>query len=124
MTDPEHAGGCLCGGVRYRVTGPLRDVKVCHCSACRRSHGGPAAYAACPRERLTLTEQRSLRWHEHAAARRGFCAECGGRLFWSRTDRDTISIAAGTLDDPTGLRTMEHIFTHDAADWEELPGSA
>ena len=24
------AGGCLCGAVRYRVNGPLRDIRVCH----------------------------------------------------------------------------------------------
>jgi hypothetical protein len=25
-----HSGGCLCGGVQYAVTGPLRDVVNCH----------------------------------------------------------------------------------------------
>jgi hypothetical protein len=110
--------------VHYAVAGPLRNVKVCHCSVCRRTHGGAAAYTACQREQLVLTEQTTLRWHEHDGARRGFCSECGGRLFWSRQDRETISIAAGTLDDPTGLRTLGHIHVPDAADWEEPPSSA
>ncbi|MBT9317995.1 GFA family protein [Leptothoe spongobia] len=32
-------GGCLCGKVRYEVTGRLFDVSHCHCSMCRRQHG-------------------------------------------------------------------------------------
>jgi hypothetical protein len=119
-TEP-HCGGCLCGAVRYRVNGPLRDVFVCHCSVCARTHGGPACYSACERDDLELTESRTLRWHAHDGAERGFCGECGGRLFWSRPDRTTVSIAAGSLDRPTGLRTARHIFVDDAGDWEDPP---
>jgi hypothetical protein len=119
MAESTHAtGGCLCGAVRYRVDGPLRDVHVCHCGVCRRTHGGPAAYSACAREHLTIEDERRLRWHEHDGARRGFCSACGGRLFWSRRGRPTVSIAAGTLDDPTGLRIATHIYVQSAADWE------
>jgi hypothetical protein len=114
-------GGCLCGAVRYRITGPLRDVFVCHCTVCARTHGGPAPYSACDRGDLELVETRGLRWHAYDGAERAFCAECGGRLFWSRPDRPTISVAAGTLDQPTGLRTARHIFVNDAADWEDFP---
>lgn len=122
MSDGEpHAGGCLCGAVRYRINGPLRDVFVCHCTVCARTHGGPAPYSACERGDLELVETRGLRWHAYDGAERAFCAECGGRLFWSRPDRPTISVAAGTLDQPTGLRTARHIFVNDAADWEDFP---
>jgi hypothetical protein len=116
----EHQGGCLCGAVRYRVAGPLRDVIVCHCGVCRRTHGAPAAYTACPRDRLELLAERDLRWHEHDGARRGFCAVCGSRLFWDR-GRETISIAAGSVDEPTGLRTSHHIYTASAGDWYDVP---
>jgi hypothetical protein len=114
----EHLGGCLCGAVRYRVAGPLRDVIVCHCGVCRRTHGAPAAYTACPREQLELLADADLRWHEHDGARRGFCAVCGSRLFWDR-GRTTISIAAGSVDEPTGLTTSHHIYTESAGDWED-----
>jgi hypothetical protein len=116
----EHLGGCLCGAVRYRITGSLRDVIVCHCGVCRRTHGAPAAYTACPRERLELLTDADLRWHQHDGARRGFCAVCGSRLFWDR-GRATISIAAGSLDEPTGLTTSHHIYTASAGDWYEAP---
>ena len=118
------SGRCLCGAVRYQVDGPLRDVEVCHCIECRRWHGGPTGYTSAPREALRLEGEDRLRWidspESNAHARRGFCGECGSSLFWEAPDRPTISITAGTLDAPTGLRTVKHIYTADAGDWYEL----
>jgi len=115
-------GGCLCGAVRYEVTGPLRDVVVCHCSRCLRTHGHAAAYSACARRDLVLEPSDALRWYEFDDRSRGFCGECGASLFWSAAERDTISIAAGTLDRPTGLKTVAHIYTRDHADYYEITG--
>jgi predicted metal-binding protein len=39
-------GGCLCGAVRYEISGDLRDVVNCHCSKCRRFHGNFGAYTS------------------------------------------------------------------------------
>jgi hypothetical protein len=123
MSRDVHArGGCLCGGVRYEVTGPLRDVVVCHCSRCLRSHGHAAAYSACARDDLALVRDGTLRWYEADGRARGFCSECGASLFWSADGRPTISIAAGSLDQPTGLRTVAHIYTSDRADYYEIAG--
>jgi hypothetical protein len=115
-------GGCLCGAVRYEVRGPLRDVVLCHCSRCRRTHGHVAAYSACAREDLTLTEDRGLRWYADDDRERGFCGECGGSLFWRAPDRGVVSVAAGTLDAPTGLRTVGQIFVASAGDYYALHG--
>jgi hypothetical protein len=121
VSQPRATGGCLCGAVRYEVSGELRGILICHCSRCRRTHGNAAAYSACAREHLAITDDEAqLRWHEHEGARRGFCVRCGGRLFWERPERASISIAAGSLDEPTGLRTSAHIHVASAADWEVL----
>jgi hypothetical protein len=118
-------GRCLCGAVAYEVRGPLRDVLICHCEECRRWHGHASACTAARREQLVLTEQRGLRWvqspRSDAGARRGFCGECGSSLFWDPPRRDTISIAAGTLDQPTGLRVAAHWFVSQAADYAPVP---
>jgi hypothetical protein len=115
------SGRCLCGGIEYRVHGPLRDVVFCHCTRCRRTHGHFAAYTACARDDLELVEDRGLRWYEADDRRRGFCAECGASVFWEREGNATVSISAGTLDEPTGLAPSRHIFTADAGDYYELP---
>jgi len=111
-------GGCLCGAVRYEVDGPLRDVVECHCAMCRRTHGHVAAYTAAPKEALRLVEVRGLKWFASSSfARRGFCTQCGGSVFWERQDGPLVSIAAGTLDAPTGLATTLQIFVEDAGDY-------
>lgn len=123
MTDTNGAatGGCLCGAVRYEVTGALRDVVECHCAMCRKTHGHIGAYTAAKKDAVRLTESRGLKWYASSSfARRGFCAECGGSVFWERPGGDVISIAAGTLDPPTGLRTTLQIFVDDAGDYYAL----
>ena len=97
---------------------------LCHCGECRRWHGHVCAMTAARSEDLRLVSDRGLRWIDSpqsaARARRGFCAECGSSLFWDAPDRDTISIAAGTLDIPTGLSTTGQIYVEDAGDYYEL----
>ena len=34
-------GGCLCGELRYEITGPVSIVANCHCTMCRRASGAP-----------------------------------------------------------------------------------
>lgn len=114
-------GGCLCGAVRYEVRGPLRDVVNCHCGQCRRTHGHFAAQTATAMDDLVLTERRGLKWFQSSEkARRGFCGECGASLFWQREGGDTISIAAGTIDQPSGLQTIGHVFVADIGDYYEI----
>jgi hypothetical protein len=114
-------GGCLCGAVRYRAEGGLRPVVYCHCGQCRRTHSLFAAYTAAPRDALTI-EGDGLRWYESSPdVRRGFCAGCGAPLFWERAGGTSVSIAAGTLDGPTGLAARAHIFVADAGDYYVLP---
>jgi len=117
-------GGCLCGAVRYEAIGALRDVVVCHCRMCRKAHGHVGAYTASARDALRLVETRGLKWYRSSAqARRGFCSECGATLFWEGDGRDTMSIAAGTLDEPTGLATVLQIHVASAGDYYPVDAS-
>ncbi len=82
---------------------------------------------AAPRARRSWCscESRGLRWidspNSDARARRGFCGECGSSLFWDPPGRETISIAAGTLDDASGLRVVSHWFVSDAGGYYDVP---
>jgi hypothetical protein len=118
-------GQCLCGAVSYEVLGPMRDVLVCHCVECRRWHGHACASTAVAREHLRVHGGGCLRWvqspQSDERARRGFCAKCGSSLFWDAPGRQTISIAAGTLDQPTGLRIAGHWYVSQAGDYYDPP---
>ena len=114
-------GGCLCGAVLFEVAGPLRDVVLCHCAMCRKTHGHVGAYTNAPKESLHVIEPRGLKWYSASDfARRGFCGECGASLFWERLAGDSISIAAGALDPPTGLVTTLQIFVDSAGDYYSI----
>jgi hypothetical protein len=126
MTDSGPAtrtGGCLCGGVRYRIDGPCRDIVNCHCANCRRTHGHVAAYTAIDLADLTLQSDATLQWYHDAAPNtyRGFCNRCGASLFWDRRDgRGRLSVAAGSLDDSSGLKTVGHVFVGEAGGYYEI----
>lgn len=113
-------GGCLCGGVRYRVEGALRNVIACHCSQCRRSSGHFVAATGARSDQLHFERDETLAWYASSAhARRGFCRRCGSSLFWQPTagDQSWTSIMAGTLDPPTNLAIERHIFVADKSDY-------
>ena len=123
-TTRTASGGCLCGAVRYEVHGALRDVVNCHCGQCRRTHGHFAAYTKCARSALKLIAEDTLRWYvSSATARRGFCGTCGSSLFWEPVHDEGVSIAAGTLDSPTGLHTSQQIFVDAAGDYYDIDDS-
>ncbi len=114
-------GGCLCGAIRYAVKGALRPVVNCHCGQCLRWHGNFAGYTAAPWANIELTGGSELQWFDSSSfARRGFCRRCGSSLFWERPGSGEVSITAGSLDKPTGLKTIRHIFTADLSDYYEI----
>jgi hypothetical protein len=80
-----------------------------------------AATAAARRD-VTIDDDATLQWWTAAAGiRYGFCGACGSTLFWEADDRPGhLSIAAGTIDPPSHLRTRTAIFTADAADYHRL----
>lgn len=120
MTDTA-TGSCLCGAVRYQVTGPLRDVVTCHCSMCRKTSGHFGAFTMAERNRFRLTEERGLAWYRSSAhSRRGFCKYCGGQLFFDTPAQSHIGIAAGTLDGATGLCLEAEIYCVDKGDYYDL----
>ena len=114
-------GSCLCGAVKFQVTGPLRPVVACHCRQCQKTSGHHVAATSTKREDFELLEERGLKWFASSVGiRRGFCQECGGNLFWDKAELPSITIFAGTLDQPSGLKLVEHIYVEEKADYYEI----
>jgi hypothetical protein len=114
----KHTGSCLCGEITYVVTGPLRPVVACHCVQCRKSSGHHVAATSCARADIEI--KGDVTWYQSSdTARRGFCGTCGSNLFWDGAGVN-LSIFAGTLDGPTGIRLAGHIFCADKGDYYEL----
>jgi len=121
LSDPGASGRCLCGGVRYEVTGELAQPIACHCSQCARTSGNFAAMAACKTVDLKMQANETLRWYQSSEnVQRGFCSRCGGNLFWRAAPGVETFVAAGTLNPPTGLRLRQHIFVSSKSDFYDL----
>lgn len=114
-------GGCLCGAVRYEVKGPLRNVVNCHCSMCQRLHGNFGPHSKARKANIRITNDSGLAWYKTSEiARRGFCRVCGSSLFWEPFKLDATGIIAGSLDGPTVLETIGHIFISEKCDFYEI----
>lgn len=114
-------GGCLCGGIRYRLNGLMRPVIACHCRQCAKTSGHYVAATSVSAGDLILEAAATLTWFRSSDfAERGFCRRCGGNLFWRRIAGDSISVMAGTLDVPTRLHIERHIFVGAKSDYYEI----
>jgi hypothetical protein len=123
MTEQKTSGSCLCGGVAFEVSGPMRPVVNCHCNQCRKQTGHYLAATNCPTAKFNFTSDKGLKWYRASeTARRGFCENCGSTLFWQADgNQDEISIAAGALDGTNELSTAGHIFVAWKGDYYDIP---
>lgn len=120
-TDPPVSGSCLCGKVNFEISELDRDVVICHCQQCRKQTGHLVAATRIKDGSIVLHGDEHLTWFAASDdAKRGFCKNCGSLLFWKRSNTDTTSVMAGSLEAPTGLKTISHIFTAFKGDYYEI----
>jgi len=121
MSKPIPAtGGCICGGTRYEVSdrSKLRPVIACHCEQCRRFSGHFIAASGALHKHFTLQKEDTLRWYSYIPnVRQGFCGECGCSLFFDYPNEKRISIAAGSLDNSSGIKLEAQIYCAEAGSY-------
>ncbi len=116
-----HEGSCLCGAVRFKTRGELRELIFCHCSQCRKQTGLYYAATNVLDSNLELEGADEITWYRSSGeAQRGFCRNCGSALFWKAEGLDYTSILAGTFEEPTRLEPGYHIFCADKGDYYEI----
>src|SRR5215472_17323931 len=98
-----HEGGCLCGAVRYRVTGEPVAAYVCHCTLCKRRTGSVRGFSAYFDDTAVQIISGELNIYEYRSdeSNRGgpmqFCPTCGTTVTWSAEAFPGIrGISAGT----------------------------
>jgi hypothetical protein len=117
-------GSCLCGGVRYEITGALTGALNCHCSMCRKAHGAAfrsRARVAAKDFRWVEGEDLVTYYESSPGNHRGFCRVCGTALL-SRFDQDAsqYGLPLGALDDDPGVKPQMHVFVASKAPWFEI----
>ena len=114
-------GSCECQGVVFELIGELRDFVFCHCSQCRKTSGHYWAATQISKGNLNLIKATSLSWYDSSdKARRGFCSVCGSSMFYERKGIDKISVSAGSLEIPTSLDRMRHIYVTSKGDYYDI----
>lgn len=115
-------GGCLCGALRYRVTGDPVAATLCHCADCRRASGGTNVAWA-------VFDKGDFKWlrgepadHESSPGKHWlFCRECGSTVGYRRRERpDHMDITTGTLDEPDRFPPDVEIWIKEKIGWESL----
>lgn len=97
------SGGCLCGKVRFTVTGSVDDPHVCNCAHCSKRSGAPFQWwVGFPMAGLKWTgEGGEPTWYDTYPGKtaRGFCGGCGSHIAARDYGDDTvIGILATALD--------------------------
>jgi hypothetical protein len=116
-----HTGSCLCGAVRFDVTGSLPGPDACHCTQCRKSSSHCFVSTDVPRSAVTIHGADKVTWfHSSPKVRRGFCSVCGASLFWDPIERDVIALAMGAFDGPTDTKLRIHVFVSEKGDYYEI----
>jgi hypothetical protein len=87
-----YQGSCLCGTVRYEITGEIGPISLCHCSRCRKANGSAflAAAQIPASEFKVVAGNESLGDFESSpGVHRLFCRNCGSpinsRTTWPST---------------------------------------
>lgn len=112
-------GGCLCGTVRYRVSGEFVDAGYCHCRLCQRANGAPVvAWFTVRAAAFDWTAGRASSYASSTRYRRDFCAQCGTPLAFRReTAPEFIDVTIASLDDPALVEPDYHIWRMSRLPW-------
>ena len=123
----QFTGGCLCGAVRYEVTEEPQFTLFCHCIQCQKESGGPFSTEIIVAKTAVSIEGEMSEYDAIAdsgsKATRKFCPVCGCPILieFEREDyRESVSIAAGSLDDASWLQPQVHCFTVTKQPWVHI----
>jgi hypothetical protein len=118
MSKPVAEGGCICGAIRYRVSGAPTNSMMCHCQSCRRVAAAPVvAWLTFAAEDFQLLRGRPATFRSSEPVLRSFCAVCGTPLTYEHRDRvGFIDVTTCSLDDPNLFPPTHHSWlSHDLA---------
>jgi hypothetical protein len=115
----HRSGGCLCGALRYRITGAPIDAGYCHCRLCQRSTGAPVlAWATLPIASFAWERGAPRSYASSERGIRDFCARCGTQILFRRPGAPpTLDVNLASLDDPAAIAPEYHIWTQSRVRW-------
>jgi hypothetical protein len=113
-------GGCLCGAVRYRASGPMVVGTLCHCRSCRLASGAPSVGWACfATKDFAFIRGEPVAYASSPGVERTFCGRCGTPLTYRKfAEGRTVDVTTATLDDPDAFAPTKEIWVGEKLGWE------
>lgn len=122
-----YKGGCLCGGVRFEISGPIRNIVHCHCSRCRKAQGSAFATNGIVNDidfKLVSGGDMLTAYESSPGQTKYFCKVCGSPIMSKTVSKpDQVRVRVGTIESDIEERPMAHIFVTSKANWEEIAGN-
>ncbi len=119
--DGSRSGGCMCGGVRWRLSAPALGAGCCHCKRCQRRTGTAFSLTVLPAPgSFELTEGAELlrSWSAGDGWTKYFCGTCGSQVMTQNPDDpDLIAVRMGGFDGDPRVEVFYHQFTDYAPAW-------
>lgn len=116
-------GSCLCGKVKFEITGTPDSLSYCHCSICRKTSGVFSAVLIGKAQDFQLIQGQEyiseVPTQPERKFRRCFCNNCGTSL-GDMVTGDIYVIAASALDNDPGIRPTVHIHTASRPAWYDI----
>ena len=99
----DYTGGCQCGAIRYRATGPRDRASVCYCRMCQKASGGPfMAFVRFPTRQVSWSRPPAI-YASSNIVERGFCPNCGTPLTYRKIASENVSLTLHSLDHPDAV---------------------
>ena len=120
--DEPIRGSCLCGGIRFEITGTPLWLAWCHCTRCRKVGGMANVSIRAEQFRWIRGQELVTRYQPEPPHHlvRCFCSVCGTYLGEPDTGNAGFPIAASALDDDPRVRPILHEFVSEKAPWYEI----
>lgn len=121
----KRQGGCLCGQVRYELSGEPLAVVICHCKNCQKQSGSTFSINI-----IGQSEQIEIQGNLSTYAdtndsgdpvNRNFCENCGSPIFSEILSQgNLIALKVGTLDDTSDIEPQTQFWCISKQNWLSL----
>ena len=119
--QPVTTGGCLCGEIRFQITGKDIGSAYCHCRMCQRFAGAPASAGT----GFLTSDVRVIQGEPNifvssVIAERAFCPTCGSSLWMRYPAHEWTFVKTLCLDNPEDFAPTTHFCIESQMPWHDV----
>jgi hypothetical protein len=116
-------GGCLCGGLRFRITAPPLLSMACHCTGCQKLTASAFALSlAIPTDGFAVTKGEPVIGGLHRATKQLYCGHCKNWVFTKPGGLDFfVNVRSTMLDKHDWVVPFVEVHTAEKLPWATTP---